>query len=171
MEKILTKITICAIIKVSWPNGRLARIHLRMHLEIFYKGGIRMNTNRPETEDNTNSGANEKTYRIFDGPSRDRLFDSCKYAWDSCSIVSLLFQVVVESCVCNSIGDVSIDRKPLEMRNTTITGIEHKDTSGDIFKLKGYCFARLYGDPKPLRYDFTAHYNTCNRLGSIFFHS
>lgn len=167
----MTKITICAIIKVSWPNGRLARIHLRMHLEIFYKGGIRMNTNRPETEDNTNSGANEKTYRIFDGPSRDRLFDSCKYAWDSCSIVSLLFQVVVESCVCNSIGDVSIDRKPLEMRNTTITGIEHKDTSGDIFKLKGYCFARLYGDPKPLRYDFTAHYNTCNRLGSIFFHS
>lgn len=125
-----------------------------------------MSTNHPKAEGKTNSEVS-KNYDIVGGPGRDRLFDSCKYAWDVYNKIVLHFQVV-EFYTPSLVSD-SPNYKPLEITNTRIFNIEHKDTSGLNFNLKGRCLARLPGDSVPLQYKFTASYNTSNRTGVISF--
>ena len=96
----------------------------------------------------------KRSYEITSGPSKDRIFDSCKYLVHGYTSVNVAFEVMgtVRLVVCG----------------VQILGIEHdeNDSGGDSFNLKGV--ARLGREDEALR--FTAYYNAKSRKGSITFY-
>lgn len=138
------------------------------------------------------SGRKEWTFDVVGGPSKDRIFDSCKHAYDEEDQISVKFKVILNTHEgCDMIGAVQ-----LYMADTIINKIEHEDGSGHSFNLGGYCKADLgfdIGDnydayyirtgyhkggrlPHPeikkyLRnYYFDMYYNVKSRRGWITFH-
>lgn len=132
-----------------------------------------MNTNHPKAVTSikppVSVTSSKKAHDITGGPSRDRLFDSCKYAQDSSSMVGLDFQVVEFYIGLPSRGAIT-EYKQLDMREVRITGIEHEDGSGFKFNIKGRCLARFRTDVMLIPYRFTAFYNTNSREGTISFY-
>ena len=111
-----------------------------------------------------------KTYDIVGGPSRDLLFDGCKYAYDRRSNIDVYFSVAT--------GYTAPPERPdsayvlMDISELRIAGIEHESGSGESFNLHGYC--KL--NEKPLAtgillkpYKFKAYYNARTRKGTISF--
>ena len=114
---------------------------------------------------------NEKTFEIVDGPSKDAIFDACKYAYHPRSIIVLDFEVVVGYTKASS--DSKAAYIAMKIKDLRITSIEHEDGSGESFNLAGFCKADLdpYGTSaaKWHPYKFKAYYNTRYRNGAIVF--
>ena len=98
-----------------------------------------MNTNRKKIT--------LRDHYIVNGPSRDTLFDACKYAYDNRTRILVTFGFGAQ----------------MEMRGILISGIEHEDGSGESLNIRGYC--EVEGD----YYCFRAYYNARTRRGIMSF--
>lgn len=94
---------------------------------------------------------------IVDGPSKDRLFDACKYAYEKNPI-----EVDFKFDPPDGLGQV-------ETKNLKITSIEHEDGSGFSLNFNGYIDAKPSTEKYFLPYRITAYYNTKSRKGHISF--
>ncbi len=115
----------------------------------------------------------EKLYQIEDGPSRDRLIDAFKYAYDKRGRIEIHFDV--------AIGYTGLREDPktvyisADMDRLRILRLEHEDGSGRSFNIYGTCRAnltRLDGFATKMdmeTYRFVAYYNAANRKGTIRF--
>ena len=112
----------------------------------------------------------EQNFDIMGGPSKDTLFDACKYAYSKTTKMIIEFDVASgytqppESKNCAYVK--------MQMADIKIAGIEHEDGSGDSFNLRGYCRANInpFGEVVSGRpYEFRAYYNTKTRKGHISF--
>lgn len=138
------------------------------------------------------TNAEKWTFNIIGGPSRDRIFDACKYAYDN-DRISIDFKIVVfeTESGCDLFNPVL-----LHMADVVIDSIEHKNRSKSDFILGGKCKADLgfdlngknpdayyirtslnnYGRiPHPeirdywREYEFEIKYDTNSRRGKITF--
>ncbi len=117
---------------------------------------------------NTKETSNERTYKIVDGPNRDTLFDSCKYAYDDNANVQVRFSVpIAYTMPKDNPGCLYI---AMEIRNIRIASLEHEDGSGASFNIFGYCEADKNVFGKDFKaYRFRAYYNSRTREGTIAF--
>ncbi len=113
---------------------------------------------------------NEKYYKIVSGPHRDVLFDACKYACDGdVKCLSVPFVVAIgRTMPKDHPGSAYI---PMAIKDIKPFCVEHKDGSGQNFRLRGFCMANLnsYGrvDVPYRQYEFKADYNAKDRTGRI----
>ena len=135
-----------------------------------------------------------KGYNIYDGPSRDRLFDACKYAYEEDQI-NLDFKVAI--CYSGHLNDRDRKDLPMCITDMRLFSVGHEDGSGHSFVLEGDCKADLsldkvvtslnyqeydikayrhkyfsgdYEGKDDLKYyHFSAYYNTNTRKGYITF--
>ena len=111
----------------------------------------------------------KKYFDIVNGPSRDMLFDACKYAYDKSAKVNVYFEVAVGYTAPK--GNSKRAYFAMYIKDFKVTSLEHEDGSGEGFNLRGYCTAdpcavgHVVIDYKP--YKFKAYYNTKTRKGSI----
>lgn len=84
----------------------------------------------------------EWTFDIVGGPSRDRIFDACKYAYDDGEdgCIPIKFKVALD--IAKGPCDIT-DVIPLYMSDFKVNEIGHEDGSGHSFNLGGYCKADL----------------------------
>lgn len=114
----------------------------------------------------------ERLFEITNGPSKDALFDACKYAYSKTAKITIEPKIAVgctmplgPGCGCTYI--------PMRIKDVVIVGIEHENDSGESFNLRGECQAELKSlDSKKAvyrPYKFKASYNTRTRKGTISF--
>ena len=110
-------------------------------------------------------------FNIENGPSRDTLFDSCKYAYSEGANVPVEFSVALRYLAPPDDPGSSYVRMDIE--DIRIIEIQHEDGSGHSFNLKGFCNAdtkTISGQPNNLeQYRFKAYYNSKSRKGTISF--
>ena len=94
------------------------------------------------------------TLEIVDGPSRDTLFDSMKYSYESG--IPIEFKINGE------------DSSPLRIRDVEIHMIQHEDGTGYKFNLEGYLDVKI-ADQGYIPRRFKAFYNAKTRKGTITF--
>ena len=112
----------------------------------------------------------EKYYEIVVGPSKDLLFDACKYAYSKNANISVSFSIAAGYTM--PANDPTAGCIPMRIKNIRICSIEHEDGSGESFNLHGYCMADLNSFHANVNYEsyrFKAYYNTKNRRGCITF--
>lgn len=117
----------------------------------------------------------EKLYQIENGPSRDRLVDAFKYAYDKDARVDIHFDVALGYTAPRD--DPKSVYIPAYMGHTRIVALEHESGSGHSYNLRGYCLANLVRmdgfatdeSEGTQAYQFVAYYNTANRTGTIRF--
>ena len=110
---------------------------------------------------NTNSKNEnmDRQYWIFNGPSRDTLFDACKYAYDKNAVIPIFFGVAEGYTA--PLNDPTI---------TKICGISHEDGSGVSFNIRGYCMVKFSNGRNEMKAcSFKAYYNARTREGHISF--
>lgn len=119
---------------------------------------------------NTNQKVDSITYDIMNGPSADRLFDACRYAYDDATKIPIDFGIAIGYSMpkddpgCAIVGAHSCDLR--------IVGIEHEDGSGHSFNIRGYCAGFKkgpYSDPLYVNHKVMIYYNTKTRNGKITF--
>lgn len=116
-----------------------------------------------------NTSITERFYEIMNGPSRDTLFDACKYAYAESARVSIDF--VVAAGYTMPKGHPGRAYIPMKLTDIVISGIEHENGSGESFNLHGYCRADLQiSGTTYSSYYFRGYYNTKNRTGTISFY-
>ena len=112
---------------------------------------------------------NGKFYEIVNGPSKDTLFDSCKYSCSKTSKVEVKFSIAAGYTVHKDSPMAAFI--PMETKNWLIAGIENEDDTGEKLQLRGYCEADIgvfgIGNGEMRIYKFNAHYNTKTRKGVI----
>lgn len=104
----------------------------------------------------------EKSFNIVNGPSKDSLFDNCKY-WHNASsnpLKSRVFFAVVVGYSAPA-SDPGCAAMVETVTDVNVQGIEHENGSGYSFNIHGY--ATL--DRKAYR--FRAYYNAQSRNGRI----
>ena len=119
---------------------------------------------------NTNSKNEtmDRQYLIFSGPSRDTLFDSCKYAYDKNAVIPIFFGVAEGYTA--PLSDPGCAYAALEMSITKICGISHEDGSGVSFNIRGYCMVKFSNGRNEMKTcSFKAYYNARTRDGHISF--
>ena len=110
---------------------------------------------------------NTKVYQIVNGPSKDRLIDAFKYAYDKKSEIPLDFHVVLRQESERSF----VLMKTEEFR---ILSLQHEDGSGVSFNIVGYVYMSTL-NPASGRHlalietRFKAYYNAATRKGTIRF--
>lgn len=115
---------------------------------------------------------NRKSFDIVNGPSRDTLFDACKYAYDSRNTVLVDFEIAVGHTLPQSNPESAYI--PMKIKNIIIGGILHEDGSGVNLNLYGWCDADLeilkyqYA-PRWKHYKFKCYYDSKHRKGKITF--
>ena len=114
----------------------------------------------------------ERNYDIVNGPNKDALFDSCKYAYTGRSRIVLDFEVAIGYTLPPSESGAAYI--PMKIKDLIITGIEHEDGSGESFNLEGNAnvdleIRRFAGDVEYHWHRFKAYYNTKRRCGRITF--
>ena len=114
---------------------------------------------------------NTRSYDVVGGPSKDTLFDACKYACSKTAKVEVNFSVAIGYTAPKN--DPGCCYVPMSIADIRITSIEHEDGSGESFNLCGYCKADLNnfgGAAAALKhYRFKAYYNSKTRRGFISF--
>lgn len=122
-----------------------------------------MNTEKVKTE--------EKRYSIETGPSRDTLFDACKYAHSETAKFTVDFGVALGYTMPQGNSGCAYIR--MAIADVMIVGIEHESGSGESLNLFGYCKADLCpvgrSGPTYKSYRFEAQYDSKRRKGSIAF--
>ena len=119
---------------------------------------------------NTNSKNEtmDRQYLIFSGPSRDTLFDACKYAYDKNAVIPIFFGVAEGYTA--PLSDPGCAYAALEMSITKICGISHEDGSGVKLIVDGYCIAKFSNSLNGrTTCSFRAFYNTKTHEGQISF--
>ena len=119
-----------------------------------------------------NTNLTERYYEIVNGPSRDTLFDACKYAYAENAKVTIDF--VAAAGYTMPKGHPGRAYIPMKLTDIVIAGIEHEDGSGESFNLHGYCHANLLisaGSTTCSNYRFRSYYNAKHRTGTINFYS
>lgn len=115
------------------------------------------------------SNPTERSFIIEHGPSKDRLFDACKYAYSRNSHIEIDFGIGDENT-----GDPKVAYIPIPTCDFKIFAIEHEDGSGGSFNLQGCCRVNLNGnDQNPKHFEtcnFSAFYSSHNRRGRITFY-
>lgn len=107
-------------------------------------------------------------FNISGGPSRDRIFDACKYLHDKIKI-DLDFKVILGYSTPKD--DPCSAALEIPVRDFRVHKIMHEDESGESFMLSGRCKADL--NPcmpmikKYKEYNFSAWYNSKRRVGWI----
>lgn len=107
---------------------------------------------------------------IENGPSADRIFMACKYAYDDNARVEVKFEIAEDY-----FGDSGGARAHLRgvLEDVRITSIKHEDRSGHSFNLTGYCKTDFdkngNGSSKLVAHSFTAFYNAKIRKGTMVF--
>ena len=117
-----------------------------------------------------NTSITERCYEIMNGPSRDTLFDACKYAYAENANVAIDF--VVATGYTMPKGHPGRAYIPMRLTDIVVAGIEHEDGSGESFNLHGYCRAdlRISGSTTYSNYYFRSYYNVKSRTGTINFY-
>lgn len=111
-----------------------------------------------------------RSFKIVGGPSRDAIFDACKYACDERVSIPVDFKVAIGYTA--PLDDPGCAYIKMAMTDVVILGISLEDGSGSSFNIEGSCKADLFsfGAEHDLKtYKFKAWYNTKNREGSIRF--
>ena len=110
-----------------------------------------------------------KSYSIVGGPSKDLLFDACKYAHSENVGVQLDFHVALGFTAPPS--DPRCAYIKMALKDVVVTGISHEDGSGESFIIEGHCDADLhsFGIAEYVyeHYRFKAYYNTHRRKGTF----
>lgn len=107
-------------------------------------------------------------FNISGGPSRDRIFDACKYLHDKIKI-DLDFKVILGYSTPKD--DPCSAALEIPVRDFRVYKIMHEDGFGESFMLSGRCKADL--NPcmpmikKYKEYNFSAWYNSKRRVGWI----
>ena len=107
-------------------------------------------------------------FNISGGPSRDRIFDACKYLHDKIKI-DLDFKVILGYSTPKD--DPCSAALEIPVRDFRVHKIMPEDGSGESFMLSGRCKADL--NPcmpmikKYKEYNFSAWYNSKRRVGWI----
>lgn len=114
-----------------------------------------------------NTNENRSSFEIVSGPSRDTLFDACKYAYDKSAHVGISFGIPVAWTAPPT--DLKAMFVPMEMEDIIVSLIPHEDGSGNSFNISGYCKAALVMEGRLKDYEFKAYYNTKTRQGVIEF--
>lgn len=110
---------------------------------------------------------NTKVYQVINGPSRDRLVEAFKYAYDEKTEVPVDFGVVFRQVSERSFV-------LLKTKDFRILSLQHEDGSGQSFNIEGYCQVSFL-DPTKYAHlvlasrRFKAYYNTATRKGTIKF--
>jgi hypothetical protein len=111
-----------------------------------------------------------RSYKIVGGPSRDTIFDACKYACDERVSIPVEFKVAIAfTAPPDDPGCTYIE---MGMTDVVITGISLEDGSGSSFNIEGSCKADLssFSTKHDFKsYRFKAWYNTKKREGTIRF--
>ena len=109
------------------------------------------------------------TYDIVRGPSRDTLFDACKYAYDKGAKINVEFVAAYGYTMPKN--DPTSAYVAIIARDIVVCGIEHEDGSGESFNIHGYCKISLKSstDPEAQESKFRAYYNAKRRGGIIVF--
>ena len=108
----------------------------------------------------------ELSFEVMDGPSKDRLIDAFKYAYDKEARVPVEFSVAR--------GYTAPKDNPgcayvvLDAKDFRILSLQHEDGSGHSFNIEGYCTANVDGRAKRFCW-FKMYYETKNRKGVITF--
>ncbi len=109
----------------------------------------------------------KEIYNIIDGPSRDKLFDSFKYAYDKGAKVPITFSICEGTTAPSGHPGAAAVLK--NVKDFVILAIRHEDGSGQSFVLSGHCKASVAGSGMQ-NVKFNAYYNTQRRNGTIHFH-
>lgn len=121
---------------------------------------------------NTNQKVESVTHGIVNGPSADRLFNHCRYAYDAKVKIPIHFGIIVGYSLpennpgCAALGAHSCD--------LLLTSIEHEDGSGNSFNIGGYCKGFRVGpcdEPEYVGYMVKIYYNSKTRKGQITFYN
>ena len=96
------------------------------------------------------------TLGITDGPSRDLLYDSMKYLYET--RIPLEFKIIKKN-------EISGETEVIKIREAEVHTIQHGDGTGYKFNLEGYLDVKAEGGYIPRR--FKASYNAKTRKGSI----
>lgn len=113
--------------------------------------------------------ASRSYFDITSGPSKDSLFDCCKYSFEKESNICIYFTVDRT----RPKDRPNSNRGPIKITNVKIHGIEYEDGCGENFNLYGQCRANLNPtdkDAPKLPYKFEAYYSTKNRKGCMGFY-
>ena len=109
-------------------------------------------------------------YDIIGGPSKDLLFDACKYAYNKSAKITVDFTVVIG--YSSTKDDPKCAYLPMSITDVKVNALEHEDASGDKFMVRGFCKADLTihnGDADYKPYKFRSYYDTKSRIGCITF--
>lgn len=110
----------------------------------------------------------KETFKIVSGPSKDRLVDAFKYAYDDTTSIPVSFVISLRQISENHFVEMCVD-------DFRITSLQHEDGSGRSFNVSGYCSASFVEPQselhKPIMYHcrFKAYYNAATRKGTIKF--
>lgn len=110
-----------------------------------------------------------RSFPIEDGPSRDRLIDAFKYAYDKGTIIGLDFKVALG--YTGNLTEENVAYILMPIKDFVILNLGHEDDSGATFDIKGSCLA----DSRAIVRDqaeyslcrFSAYYNAKTRKGCI----
>ena len=115
----------------------------------------------------------KRYFSIVDGPSKDRIFDACRYAHDKGTKISLSFKVALSYTSPGSEPFQALGKMiPMQIEDVCIEGIRHENKISDVLIISGSCNADLekYGrNAHPTEHVFEAYYKTSNREGTIVF--
>lgn len=104
------------------------------------------------------------TLEITDGPSRDTIFDSMKYSYET--RIPLEFKIIKEEPIPNH--NNIFTSTPLATRDIEVHTIQHEDGTGFKFNLEGYLDVKV-SEGGYLPRKFKAFYDTKARKGTITF--
>ncbi|MBR2543397.1 hypothetical protein IKF03_02275 [Candidatus Saccharibacteria bacterium] len=109
---------------------------------------------------------NGRRYEIVNGPNKDSILDSFKYAFTKNVDIPLTFEIVIRYLMPPSHPSAGT-YMPGEIRNAKIHSVAHEDGSGESFNLSGCCESddEIQGIWEPFR--FQAYYHTKTRKGYI----
>lgn len=99
------------------------------------------------------------SFDITDGPSRDRLIDAFKYAYDVATQLDIEFTIVRDhSRLQDNPGYVAV---PMKAKEVVVNTIQHENGTSNDFNIKGWCRVEDTG------VEFRAYYNARTRTGTI----
>ncbi|MBR0133841.1 hypothetical protein IJM16_01075 [Candidatus Saccharibacteria bacterium] len=115
-----------------------------------------------------NTNESNRRFEIVNGPSRDLIFDACKYAHSR--DVGIKVDLTIAFGYTMPKGTPGSGYLRMAISEILIVGVEHENGSGDDLNIAGYCRANLESIGRDLKpYKFKAHYNSKTRKGTILF--
>lgn len=109
---------------------------------------------------------NNKCFDIQCGPSRETLFDACKYAYDE-SKINIHFDIALKYTEDN------LKYYKMQISDVKVIGVEHEDGSGTKLNIHGTMKADLTESrpvsARPVCYKYIAYYDTKKKKGTILF--